>query len=181
MELKIESRNVGMTPRWKAEIEERAAALETDSLRITHARVTLTKNTHHKKGSKNAEALVVINIPKRHTITARKEAKTFEEAIRAAFAAVEIELEKIQEKRASKEPPSQPSLPHLGVINKIFRQEGYGFIVQDGGMEVYFHKNALRGFDFAKLEDGMEVTFNMEDGEKGPQATVVLPLPLIAV
>lgn len=181
MDLKIESRNVGMTPRWKTEIEERAAALETESLRITHARVTLTKNTHHKKGSKNAEALVVVNIPKRHTITARKEAKTFEEAIRAAFAAVEIEMDRIQEKRAVKEPPPQPTLPYDGVVSKLFRQEGYGFIVQDGGEEIYFHKNAVRGFAFDKLEDGMEVTFDIEDGEKGPQATVVLPLPLTAV
>lgn len=104
MDLKIESRNVGMTPRWKAEIEKRVAALENDSLHITHARVTLTKNAHHKKGTDNAEALVVITVPRRHTLTARKGAQTFEEAIRAAFHAVETELRKMQEKRASKEP-----------------------------------------------------------------------------
>ena len=103
MDLKIESRNVGMTTRWKEEIEKRVASLETDSLHLTHARVTLTKNAHHKKGDDNAEALVVITVPKRHTITARKGAKTFEEAIRAAFHAVETELRKMQEKRASKE------------------------------------------------------------------------------
>ena len=103
MDLKIESRNVGMTSRWKEEIEKRVAALETDSLHLTHARVTLTKNAHHKKGRDIAEALVVITVPRRHTITARKGAKTFEEAIRTAFHAVETELRKMQEKRASKE------------------------------------------------------------------------------
>ena len=50
MDIKIESRNVGMTPRWKTEIETRVAALESESIQITHARVTLTKNAHHKKG-----------------------------------------------------------------------------------------------------------------------------------
>lgn len=103
MDLKIESRNVGMTPRWKEEIEKRVAALETETVHLTHARVTLTKNAHHKKGNDNAEALVVITVPRRHTITARKGAKTFEEAIRSAFQAVETELRKMQEKRASKE------------------------------------------------------------------------------
>ncbi|GJL63957.1 MAG: hypothetical protein NPIRA04_26110 [Nitrospirales bacterium] len=103
MDIKIESRNVGMTPRWKTEIENRVAALETDSIQITHARVTLTKNAHHKKGADNAEALVLLTIPKRHTVTARKEAKTFEEAIRHAFQAVETEIKKMHEKRVAKD------------------------------------------------------------------------------
>ncbi|WP_447970116.1 HPF/RaiA family ribosome-associated protein [Nitrospira sp. M1] len=103
MDIKIESRNVGMTPRWKTEIETRVAALETDSIHITHARVTLTKNAHHKKGADNAEALVLLTIPRRHTVTARKEAKTFEEAIRHAFQAVETEIKKMHEKRVSKD------------------------------------------------------------------------------
>ena len=104
MDIKIESRNVGMTPRWKTEIENRVASLETDSIHITHARVTLTKNAHHKKGADNAEALVLVTIPRRHTVTARKEAKTFEEAIRRAFQAVGNEIKKMHQKRAAKEP-----------------------------------------------------------------------------
>lgn len=102
LDLKVESRNVGMTPRWKAEIERRTEALQTDTIRIIHARVTLTKNAHHKKGADNAEALIVITLPRRRTVTARKESKTFEEAIRAAFQAVEHELEKIEEKRLAR-------------------------------------------------------------------------------
>ncbi len=101
-DLKIESRNVGMTPRWKAEIERRVAALESGAIRPTHARVMLTKNAHHKKGADNAEALVVITLPRRRIVTARKESKTFEEAIRAAFQAVDHEIEKIEEKRLAR-------------------------------------------------------------------------------
>ena len=104
MDIKIDSRNVGMTPRWKTEIENRVAALETESVHITHARVTLTKNAHHKKGADNAEALVLLTVPRRHTVTARKEAKTFEEAIRRAFLAAGTEIRKMHEKRAAKEP-----------------------------------------------------------------------------
>ncbi len=98
MDLKIESRNVGMTPRWKQEIEDRTAALQTEYASLTHARVTLTKNPHHKNGDHNAEALVVLSLPPRHTVTARKEAKSFEEAIRAAFRAAETEIKKVREK-----------------------------------------------------------------------------------
>lgn len=178
MDLRIESRNVKMTPRWKTEIEERMALLNDGHDDLIHARVTLTKNAHHKKDQRVAEAVVVVSTPGRHTFTARKEDKTFEEAIRAAFAALEIELDKYREKRAARE-VRVPPIPLRGVISKLFPRDGYGFILQEGGGEVYFHKNALHGLKFEDLEDGMEVAFNVEDGAKGPQATTVNPPPVI--
>jgi cold shock CspA family protein len=66
-----------------------------------------------------------------------------------------------------------------GVVCKLFPQEGYGFILKEGGGEVYFHKNALHGIKFEDLEDGTEVVFNIEPGEKGPQATTVNPVPVV--
>ncbi len=98
MDLKIDSRNVGMTPRWKQEIQDRITTLQTEYDNITHARITLTKNPHHKKGDDNAEALIVLNLPPRHTVTARKEARSFEEAIRSVFRAVATEIKKFREK-----------------------------------------------------------------------------------
>lgn len=178
MDLQIDSRNVTMTPRWKTEIESRMADLQSGHEDLIHGRVTLTKNAHHKKSQNVAEALVVVTMPGRHTLTARKEEKTFEEAIRAAFFAMAIEVKKFRDKRASKE-IRVPPIPLRGVISKLFPQEGYGFLLQDGGGEVYFHKNAVHGMKFEELEDGVEVSFNVEDGEKGPQATTVNPLPSI--
>ena len=103
MQLEIESRNVAMTPRWKTEIEARMADLQQGHEDLIHGRVTLTKNRHHKKSANVAEALVVVSLPGRHTFTARKENKTFEEAIRASFAAAEIEVKKFRDKRNSHE------------------------------------------------------------------------------
>lgn len=177
MELQIESRNVEMTPRWKTEIEERMAELQAGHDDLIHGRVTLTKNRHHKKDQRVAEAVVVVTLPGRHAITARKEEKTFEEAIRAAFFSMDIELQKYREKRATTEARTPPLPPLRGVVCKLFPQEGYGFILQEGGGEVYFHKNALHDLKFENLEDGTEVVFNVEPGEKGPQATTVNPLP----
>lgn len=179
MELEIESRNVGMTPRWKQEIEERMADLQEGHDDLTHGRVTLTKNPHHKKAANVAEALVVVSLPGRHTFTARKENKTFEEAIRKAFQAIAIELRKFREKRAKKEVRTAPVPPLRGVVCKLFPREQYGFILNEGGGEVYFHKNALKGLSFKDLEDGTEVVFNVEQGQKGLQATAVLPVPVV--
>lgn len=180
MELEIQSRNVAMTPRWKTEIEARMDDLRRGHDDLIHGRVTLIKNRHHKKLANVAEALVVVTLPGRHTLTARKEDKTFEEAIRSAFQAISIELRKYREKRAQTEVRLPPVPPHRGVICKLFPKERYGFILKEGGGEVYFHANALQGLTFKKLEDGTEVVFGLEQGDKGPQATVVTLLPPIA-
>ena len=172
MELEIESRNVDMTPRWKTEIESRMADLQRRYEDLIYGRVTLTKNPHHKKLANVAEALIVVTLPGRQTMTARKEDKTFEEAIRTAFDAMAIELRKYYEKRGHTEVRTAPVPPLRGVICKLFPIEGYGFILKEGGGEVYFHKHALQGLTFGELTDGTDVAFNVEEGEKGPQAPV---------
>lgn len=181
MDLEIHSRNVEMTPRWKTEIEARMEDLRRGHDDLTHGRVTLTKNRHHKKQDHVAEALVVVTLPGRHTVTARKEDKTFEEAIRSAFSAIATELRTFREKRAQTEVRLSPVPPDRGVICKLFPRERYGFILQEGGGEVYFHANALHGLTFEQLEDGTEVVFGLEQGKKGPQATTVQRPPAIAV
>jgi len=179
MELAIESRNIEMTPRWKTEIETRMADLQHKHQDLIHGRVTLTKNLHHKKLANVAEALIVVTLPGRHTMTARKEDKTFEEAIRTAFDAIAIELRKFREKRGRTEVRTS-AIPRLrGVICKLFPIEGYGFILKEGGGEVYFHKHALQGLTFEELNDGTDVAFNLEDGDKGPHASTVYRPPAI--
>lgn len=180
MDVQIESRNVAMTPRWKTEIERRMASLQKVQDDLLHGRVTLMKNKHHKQLKNVAEAVVVLTLPGRRTITARKEAKTFEEAIRAAFNAIVIELRKFREKRAHTEVRTPPIPALRGVVSKVYPRKGYGFILQEGGGEVYFHENALHGLVFKEVEDGLEVVFEMEPGKKGLQATTVNPVPAVA-
>jgi ribosomal subunit interface protein len=111
MDLEIESRNVEMTPRWRTEIESRVADLQRGHEDLIHGRITLTKNPHHRKQANVAETLIVVTLPVRQTMTARKEDKTFEEAIRTAFEAMAIELRKHREKRAS----HQAGISHANV------------------------------------------------------------------
>lgn len=121
MDLEIESRNVDMTPRWKTEIEQRMEALKVGHHDLIHGRVTVTKNKHHRKDARVAEALVLITLSGRHTITARKKEQTFEEAIRAAFSAVDSELQKYRDKRSATEVRTEPIPSLRGVISKPFR------------------------------------------------------------
>lgn len=58
-------------------------------------------------------------------------------------------------------------------VSKIFREGGYGFLTTPEGRELYFHRNAVLGRDFDKLEVGTEIRYDEEMGEAGPQATSV--------
>jgi CspA family cold shock protein len=51
------------------------------------------------------------------------------------------------------------------------RDEGYGFIKpEDGSKDVFFHASALVDITFDELSEGEAVTFDVEEGPKGPAA-----------
>ena len=60
-----------------------------------------------------------------------------------------------------------------GLVTRLFPDQGYGFIKNANGQEIYFHKNSLPGDDFDRLEIGTGVQWHEEQGEKGPQASTV--------
>jgi CspA family cold shock protein len=52
--------------------------------------------------------------------------------------------------------------------------KGFGFISREGEeKDLFFHSNDLEGVSFDELQEGAEVTFDVEDGEKGPAAKKV--------
>ncbi|MDX8407966.1 MAG: cold-shock protein [Mariprofundaceae bacterium] len=54
--------------------------------------------------------------------------------------------------------------------------KGFGFIAQDdGGDDVFVHFSAIQGDGFKRLDEGQRVEFEVEDGQKGPQAKNVFP------
>ena len=74
------------------------------------------------------------------------------------------------------EKPAGP--PELGIVDAVFGAAGYGFILTDGGEQIYFHRNAVQGaLAFERLTEGDRVGLNYEAGERGLQATVVRPAP----
>jgi len=101
MDIRTESRSIKMAPRWQDEIEARLHDLQESHGDIIHARMMLEKNRHHKNGPKVAGARLVCNV-NGGTFTASKAEKTFEEAIRATFQAMEEELRSFRGKRKQK-------------------------------------------------------------------------------
>lgn len=60
-----------------------------------------------------------------------------------------------------------------GVIKKK-TEKGFGFITPEGqDKDLFFHSNSLVGVTFAELQEGDNVTFDVEESPKGPNATNV--------
>lgn len=63
-----------------------------------------------------------------------------------------------------------------GTVKWFNESKGFGFISQDeGGADVFVHFSAIQGSGFKTLAEGQAVSFNVENGPKGPQASNVVP------
>lgn len=60
-----------------------------------------------------------------------------------------------------------------GVVKWFNDSKGYGFIEQEGGPDVFVHHTGINGSGFKSLNEGDKVTFDVEDGQKGPAAVNV--------
>lgn len=61
-----------------------------------------------------------------------------------------------------------------GIVKWFSAEKGYGFIErQDGQGDVFVHFSAINGDGFRTLEEGQRVTFEVTQGQKGPQAANV--------
>jgi CspA family cold shock protein len=60
-----------------------------------------------------------------------------------------------------------------GTVKWFSSEKGFGFIMQEGGPDVFVHFSGISGEGFRNLEEGQTVEFEVRDGEKGPQAVDV--------
>ena len=60
-----------------------------------------------------------------------------------------------------------------GTVKWFNAEKGFGFIEIEGGEDVFVHFSAIQGDGFKSLDEGQTVTFDIEEGQRGLQATNV--------
>ena len=60
-----------------------------------------------------------------------------------------------------------------GVVKWFNEKKGFGFIEQENGGDVFVHHSAINATGFKTLNEGDRVTFDIEQGQKGPAAANV--------
>jgi len=156
-------------------VEARLEELARGHGDLIDVRITARPTAHHRHGGQ--EVRITCEARRKEIVAARTRSDAGL-ALNEALDAFEREVRRMRHRRtqAREERPDSP--PELGVIDEVRLAEGFGFILTDSGERVYFHRNAVRGgLEFERLEAGQRVGLNLEGGEQGPQATVVVAAP----
>ena len=61
-----------------------------------------------------------------------------------------------------------------GTVKWFNAEKGFGFIEIEGGEDVFVHFCAIQGDGFKSLDEGQKVSFDIEQGQRGPQAANVV-------
>src|SRR5438270_11803023 len=145
-------------------VAERLEHLEKFSREITRCHVTLTREQSSQRKGNRYSVMVEVRLPRQHDLAVKKQKEIRDmqtqlpAIINEAFGAIETQLKRTVARRRREE-KAHNGQPH-GMIEKLFAEEGYGFIrALDDDRQFYFHRNSVLHDDFEPLTVGTEVPF----------------------
>lgn len=172
--VQVTFRDIPPSPALSAHVERRAAKLDTYFDRIVRCHVVVEADHRHSKHGQNFHVRIDLHVPGKELVVSKNPSDSKEDpyaTIDAAFGDAERVLEDYARKL---HPDTKVHLrPPHGRVSKLFPDRGYGFIEDEDGREIYFHRNSVIGVNFDKIEVGTRVRYAEEDGDKGPQASTV--------
>ena len=177
--LELSFRNVEKSPQLEDLIRKKTEKLEKICDHISSCRVSVEKTQEQMTSGNPYRVRIDLTVPPSHELVAKQEPghgdqhHELDTVIRKVFQKAERQLKKLMEKQTGRVKKHEQQQP-VAIVTQLFKDEGYGFLkAVDDDREVYFHRNAMHDNQFQRLEVGTGVSYEMELGEKGPQATTV--------
>ncbi len=173
MELQVEGRHAEIRKSWQSKIEvEKERLIRHHAGLVQNLRVAIEATPNHKEGG--YEVRLIAAVPD-GTVVVKRKGESVKPLLVKAFDNLDMQLKEMQRKKKQslKTPESEIPAQQNGTVKTISPVESFGFILLEGGKEVYFHENALKDIEIDSLNIGDEVYFGEAEGDKGPCASWV--------
>ncbi|HQT77910.1 MAG TPA: HPF/RaiA family ribosome-associated protein [Rhodopila sp.] len=179
--VRITFRNLPSSPAVEEQVRKRVEELERFFHRITACRVVIEEPHRHHQHGRLYRIHIELVVPGREIVIQRdppahQAHEDLPVAIHNAFDAARRQLQDYA--RVMRADVKMHKEPATGRISALIAEQDYGFLVTDSGDEIYLHRNAVlgRGFDSLRVGDQVRYVVDEEEGERGPQASTVIPL-----
>lgn len=179
-DVQISFRGMEASPSIEAQVRRRADELVQFSDRISACKVMLEAAHRHQRQGRIYHVRVDLSVPGGPLVVNRESGEDHAHedlhvAIRDAFDAARRRLQ--DRMRRLDGQTKAHAAASTGRIARVFAERDYAFLETDTGEEIFVHRNAVvgGGFDRLKVGDRMRYVLDPEEGEKGPQASTVVP------
>lgn len=160
----------------ESRIRQKAERLDQFASDIIRCRVMLEPVAKHHIHQTLYKVRIDVTLPGKTICVTREPSLHWEHgeihtAIGEAFDLTIRQLEDYVRRRRG-EVKSHQGQP-VGRVTRLIPHKDCGFLETTDGREVYFHRHSVLNNQFQSLEVGAEVVFLEEEGDKGPQASMV--------
>jgi len=178
--LDIAFHNLDSSPSLEAEIRQQVDRLEERYGRIIGARVSIEALHNQHQTGNLCEVHIVLSLPGRELVVSHEPHRARERyahpdirtCVRDAFRAAEKQLESFKGKlRSTVTPPSADAV--AGQVSLIEPGADHGFLIDNTGTQLYFHRDSVTNGRFEALRRGDPVHYVLERGDAGPVAVKV--------
>jgi cold shock CspA family protein/ribosome-associated translation inhibitor RaiA len=166
----------------EAEIRKQVGKLEKRFPQLIGCRVSVEAlHKQHRTGNV-WDVHIVMSVPGKDLAVSREPHRAKENyahpdvqtSLRDAFRAAERQLGAYKERpRQDWTPPSGSAV--TGQVTQMLPENDHGFILNNLGSQIYFHRDSVTKSDFGSLKVGDTVHYVEEEGDAGPVATKVWP------
>ncbi len=171
--VQITARNITLSPETEADIRERAAALRLYYDRLLGCRVTVEVPHRRRHSGVLHTVRIDLTVPQGEIVIRRRPHEELRTAVQIAFNAARRRLQDHARRRRGAVKRHEPLA--TGRVAEYYPLAGYGVIETADGRTLYFDRSSVANGGFERLDVGTEVRFGEGQGERGTQATLVIP------